>query len=89
VPDEYHLTFKASAAKEFRSLLPQMKQRIGEAVEQLREVPRPAGVVKLQGKADLYRIRVGDYRIVYEIDDKAESIKIMKVRHRREVYRDE
>jgi mRNA interferase RelE/StbE len=82
---EYSLKFKSSAAKEFRDLPIEIKQRIGIALEQLRQNPRSIGSVKLQGNEGLYRIRVGDYRIVYEIDDSIKSIRITRIRHNRNV----
>ena len=49
--------------------------------------PRPPGVIKLRGAENEWRIRVGDYRIIYEIDDDKRLIAILRIRHRREVYR--
>jgi mRNA interferase RelE/StbE len=83
---EYNLVFKASAAKEFRDLPAEIKRRIETALDTLRENPRSVGVVKLQNE-DIYRIRVGDYRVVYQINDSAKLIVVTRVRHRREVYR--
>jgi mRNA interferase RelE/StbE len=70
---EYEVRFVTSAAKEFRSLPTDIKRRIGVAVETLRRTPRPVGVRKLHGYEYLYRIRVGQYRIVYEIDPHYQS----------------
>ena len=83
----YEVQFARSAAKEFRSLSIGLKQRIGAAIDSLIRDPRPPGVRKLAGHKHLYRIRVGQYRVVYEIDDKEKLIRITRVRHRREVYR--
>ena len=85
--NDYSLRFKSSAAKEFRNLSSEIKQRVGLAVEELSQKPRPNGVVKLQGDDKLYRIRVGDYRIVYEIDDPEKLIQITRIRHRSDVYK--
>ncbi|MFN3689640.1 MAG: type II toxin-antitoxin system RelE family toxin [Fimbriimonadales bacterium] len=63
-----------------------MQRRIAAAIDTLRETPRPRGVVKLKGHQRLYRLRVGRYRIVYEIDDEAKRVRITRVRHRREAY---
>lgn len=58
------------------------------AVRALGAVPRPPGARKLQGSGrDDYRIRIGDYRVLYEVDDTARVVRIMRVRHRREAYR--
>jgi len=83
----YEVRFAHSAAKEFRSLSTELKRRLGTVVDGLRENPRPPGVRKLVGHERLYRLRLGQYRIVYEIDDKAQQIRITRIRHRREVYR--
>ena len=84
--DSYVLRFKNSAAKEFRGLSGELRLRVGEAVDRLSLNPRPEGMVKLKGGDNLYRIRVGDYRVVYTIDDKEKVIVIMRVRHRRDIY---
>jgi mRNA interferase RelE/StbE len=61
---DYQIKFKSSAAKEFRKLPSGIKERIREAVNQLTENPLPTGVVKLKGEDRLFRIRIGNYRIV-------------------------
>ncbi|HHE70777.1 MAG TPA: type II toxin-antitoxin system RelE/ParE family toxin [Chloroflexi bacterium] len=81
------MRFAHSAAREFRSLPTKLKFRVGATVDSLRENPRPPGVRKLVGHERLYRIRVGRYRVVYEIDDKGQQVLITRIRHRREVYR--
>jgi mRNA interferase RelE/StbE len=86
--NEYQVKFKSSAAKEFRKLPSGIKERIRQAVNQLTENPRPSGVVKLKGEDRLFRIRIGEYRIVYEIDDSAKLVRVTRVRHRQDVYRD-
>ena len=83
----YEVQFATLAAKEFRSLPPELKHRTSAAIDGLSQDPRPPGVRKLVGHERLYRIRVGQYRVVYEIDDKEQLIRITRVRHRREVYR--
>ncbi len=83
----YKVVLVASAAKEFRSLPSVLQQRISVAIDGLAEDPRPYGVRKLAGHERLYRIRVGDYRIVYEIDDEERVVCITRIRHRREAYR--
>jgi len=84
---DYNVQFVASAAKEFRALPTDIKRRVGVAVEILRKNPRSADAHKLRAHERLYRIRVGHYRVVYEIDDQSRIIRITRVRHRREVYR--
>lgn len=83
----YKVLLTASAAKEFRSLSSGLQYRIARAIDGLSENPRPHGVRKLAGHERLYRIRVGEYRIVYEIDDRERIVLITRIRHRREVYR--
>lgn len=61
--------------------------RIRTAVEALREDPRPSGSRKLTGSDDQWRIRVGDYRVVYEIADDVLIVTVVRIAHRREVYR--
>lgn len=61
--------------------------RIIRAIRALAEEPRPTGCRKIEGSKNDWRIRVGDYRVVYEIDDSAQAIRVMRVRHRSEVYR--
>ena len=62
-------------------------QRIIFHIRSLAENPRPSGCRKLAGSKNDWRIRIGDFRVLYEIDEKAKAVKIMRVRHRREVYR--
>ncbi|MGJ3245067.1 MAG: type II toxin-antitoxin system RelE family toxin [Elainellaceae cyanobacterium] len=83
---QYEIQFKTSSAKEFRKLPPDIKLRIREAINALKTDPRPAGVKKLAGESKLYRIRIADYRVIYEIDDSTQMLRIMCVRHRRDVY---
>ncbi len=83
----YEIKFATSAAKEFRSLSTELRYRIGAAIDGLSQNPHPPGVRKLVGHERLYRIRVGQYRVVYEINDKEQLVRITRVRHRREVYR--
>jgi len=64
-----------------------MYARITRKLEELEDNPRPMGVEKLSGREDLYRVRVGDWRIVYAIQDQKLIILVVKVAHRREVYR--
>jgi mRNA interferase RelE/StbE len=83
----YNVEFVHSAAKEFRALPSEIKNRVGEAIDALEQNPRPQGVRKLSGHTNLYRIRVGVYRVVYEINDKDLLVRVTRVRHRREAYR--
>ena len=72
---------------ELMAIPEKMRERLFVALESLEVEPRPSGVVKLAGADDLYRIRVGDYRIVYSIEDQVRIVLVEKVGNRRDVYR--
>lgn len=84
--DSYNLLFKKSAEKELRSIPKIFLIKIIQKIEPLAHHPRPFGVQVLRGDDRYYRLRQGDYRIVYEIDDAMKKITIIKIGHRREVY---
>lgn len=83
----YAVSFKPPAVKALRRLSKAVQRRIVSAVEMLVEDPRPPGVVKLTGDDKLWRIRVGDYRVVYEIHDDRLVVLVLRVAHRKDVYR--
>jgi len=83
----YTIEYTTSALRELRSLDRQVQQRISERIENLSENPLPLGVKKFQGEANHWRIRVGDYRVIYRIDRQRIVVTIVRVAHRREVYR--
>lgn len=84
----YKLSIKPSAGKELEAVgSKQDRTRIIAKISALAENPRPRGSEKLAGYDDRYRIRQGNYRVVYEIDDDASHVTIYKIGHRREVYR--
>ncbi len=85
----YQVEFSRGARKQFRKLSLNIKRRIQSKINELAIEPRPNRVKKLQGEDNLYRIRVGDYRIVYEIKDDVLLIIVIRVKHRSEVYQDE
>jgi len=62
-------------------------RRVLSKIESLAQEPRPRGCKKLRGPSRLWRVRVGEYRIIYEIDDRQRVVDVVIVRHRREVYR--
>jgi mRNA interferase RelE/StbE len=82
----YQVIIKHSAEKELDALPASLHERIAERLLALEENPRPVGSRKLQGQ-ESYRLRVGDYRVLYTIDDKAKKVVVLAVGHRREVYR--
>ena len=82
----YRVALTTSARKELQALPVEQLARIVPRLERLGAIPRPAGCKKLRGGDKEWRIRVGDYRIVYEIDDKAQTVDVTRIAHRREVY---
>jgi len=82
----YSVVLTASARREIEGLEKTDRRRVVAAIGFLREDPRPHGCEKLSA-LDRYRIRVGSYRVVYTIDDAAVTVFVMKVGHRRDVYR--
>jgi mRNA interferase RelE/StbE len=83
----YSVTFARSARKELEKLHPSIARRIIHRIEALATIPRSSGAIKLQGHKNLWRIRIGDYRVIYSIDDAARNIDVAVVRHRSDVYR--
>ena len=84
----YRVLIKPSAAQEIEAVDPKRdRQRIVAKVLALAEEPRPAGYEKLAGESDRYRIRVGRYRIVYSIADDELVVLVVRVAHRKDVYR--
>jgi mRNA interferase RelE/StbE len=83
----YRLLIKHFAEQDLRVLPQAIFDRINAKILALRDDPRPSGVRRLSGSMQGWRIRVGDYRIVYQIDDDAHAVTIVRVKHRREAYR--
>lgn len=83
----YAVNFKTSAIKQVEKLPKPLANKLMAKAAELANNPRPAGSVKLAAPGNIWRIRVGDYRIVYWIDDKGRRVDIRIVAHRREVYR--
>jgi len=84
--DSYHVALTASAARELHGLPSAVVARIVPRLDHLAASPRPPGCKKLKGGDKEWRIRVGDYRIVYEIDDPAKTVDVTRIAHQREVY---
>lgn len=82
----YTLSFKKSVARDLRAIPRRDVKRILKRIEALRSDPRPANCEKLSGQ-DRYRVRQGGYRIIYEIVDERLVIIVIKVAHRKQVYR--
>ena len=84
----YRITFKKSAAKELEHLPAKIVKNISPAINNLSENPRPDGCKKLKGSQEgAWRIRIGDYRVLYIIDDIVRIIDIQKVGHRKDIYK--
>lgn len=83
----YHVSFKASAEKSLGKLPKAIAARLLAKAASLANDPRPSGSVKLAGPSGLWRVRVGDYRIAYLIDDEEQTVDVRIVAHRRESYR--
>lgn len=84
---KYAVLFKPSADKQLRRLPEDVQKRIVRAVEALADDPRPAGSVKLADEDNLWRIRVGNYRVVYAIDEDKLIVLVLRVAHRKDIYR--
>jgi len=86
-PRTYVVEILGAARREMRRIAHPEQDRLRTAIGALSTNPRPAGCVKLRGGEDLWRIRVGNYRVVYQIIDERLVVLIVRVRHRREAYR--
>jgi mRNA interferase RelE/StbE len=84
---DYAVVFARSARKELQNLDPQVARRILKQIEALVTDPHPSGVVKLEGATALWRIRVGQWRVVYRISDRERLVDVIAVRHRSDAYR--
>lgn len=82
----YSIIVSKSVQKQLDDLPPDVSDRAAEKIRQLADQPRPSGVVKLKGFDHEYRIRVGDYRVRYEVDDENQIIRLVQCKHRRDVY---
>ena len=83
----YSIRLQPSVEKDVRRIAQSDLRRIFERIEALSADPFPRGVVKLTGAEGLYRVRAGDYRIVYEVEHSSSQIIVQYIRHRRDVYR--
>ena len=83
----YQVLLERAAEKDLSRLSIEIHDRIITAIQALATNPRPPGCRKLAGSKDDWRIRVGNYRVVYEIADEIRIVRVHRVRHRREIYR--
>lgn len=83
----YRVEFTTAAAKELRKLDPGIRRRVLSGIADLERDPRPSGCKKLVGETNAWRVRIGDYRVLYEVMDDVLVVTVLRVAHRREVYR--
>lgn len=83
----FEVLLERSAAKDLRRLSSRVHDQVVDRIAALARNPRPFGSRKLSGSENDWRIRVGDYRVIYEIADKIRVVRVYRIRHRREVYR--
>lgn len=83
----YRVLLGTRAEKQRRDLSSVTRNRIDRSLEALAKDPRPRGAVKLSGLTEGWRVRVGDYRILYTVDDRGQVVRVYRIGHRREAYR--
>ena len=83
----YRIEFTPRAERDFKSLDGSIRGRIKQRIDSLAENPYPSGIKKIEGEDELYRLRVGEYRILYQVKRKILLVLIVRIGHRREVYR--
>ena len=83
----FEVRISRQAIKDIASLPQEYARLVGQHIDRLKEEPRPPGAKKLRSLTAAYRLRVGVYRILYEINDKAGIVTVYRVKHRREAYR--
>ena len=83
----YDIEITASAARSLRKLERPAQVRIGHVIDSLATQARPSGAIKLSGGDELYRVRIGNYRIIYSIVDNVLTVLVVAIGHRRDIYR--
>ncbi len=83
----YQVKVVGAAKRQLRKLSKENQRRVLNGIEKLSQNPRPHGYKLLEGKENLFRVRIGDYRVIYEIHDEILFVLILTIAHRREVYR--
>jgi mRNA interferase RelE/StbE len=83
----YSIELRPAALRDLRAIPKEMLLRVGRKVDSLSDNPRPPGVEKLSGSENSYRVCVGDYRILYQIEDEVLRVLVVRVGHRRDIYR--
>ena len=83
----HNILLEKRAERDLKKLQAETFHRVIQQIKKLAENPRPTGARKISGSKDDWRIRIGEYRVIYEVDERTKSVKIMRVRHRRDAYR--
>ena len=83
----YSIDYKRSASEELLQLPANIAHKVKAAINNLSEIPRPKGCKKLKGSINEYRIRIGNYRVIYTITDTILIVTVIKIAHRKDVYR--
>lgn len=83
----YRIEFTPRAERDFKALDVSIRGRIKQRIDSLAENPYPSGIKKIEGEDALYRLRVGDYRILYQVKGEILLVLIVRIGHRREIYR--
>ena len=83
----YRIEFAPKAERDFKALDKPIRSRLAHRIDSLAENPFPQGIRKLTGEEDLYRLRVGDYRIIYQVQGRRLVILIVRIGHRADIYR--
>ncbi len=83
----YQVNLPKTVQKQLNALPQELKQRILKALVHLQEEPKPANSLQMKGGQG-FRLRIGDYRVLYDIDDSSQIINLRRIGHRREIYRD-
>ena len=86
MPEDYRIEILSSARRELESLPSGVVSRAAYAIVALSKNPRPRGCRKLKGSDSDYRVRVGDYRVMYEVSDSAKLVRVYRIRHRSRAY---
>ena len=84
----YQVLTSQAARRDLKRIRGPARRRIADAIDDLASDPRPHGYAKLVGDDELYRVRVGDYRIVYKIEDNRLIVLVVRVGHRKDIYRE-
>ena len=82
----YAIELKPAAVRDLRKLAKGLQKRIAAKIDKLADNPRPPGVEKLSDGQDYYRLRAGDYRIIYEVKEAVLLVLVIRIGHRREIY---